>query len=423
MKLCLILLGVFVLLLIALPIGTALAKSRITPGEPTPYKKLRSLGDVIATAPNNQIHIIYVHGMRAEGPGASGALRGRLEQSFGKRENVKRTRHYLNLQPWPQGARVGDRLIWDTEEDWKKGQPFIDRYVLHTTDPAATITIDEVNWWPLVFPLKCRVLLQPEARVTGVDTHHLGLCADDNPPYHAWITQQDYNKARATKAALGGGAAGNRYLKQQILDWGLSDAVIATGPMRVYLNAAMDEAFAYASGLKTTVEYVLISESLGSFVVLDAYANDKPAVNAVLDATYNLYFFANQFSLLELARISNVPDTAAGARSGAALQPTSTKVQVQDSPLAALKRWAGASAPRGFLASPSSVKQIISFSDPSDALTFPVPAAGSAQVSNVYVRNTGSLFGLFADPVKAHSGQMKNSTLWEAMIGRNSPRQ
>jgi hypothetical protein len=82
--------------------------------------------------------------------------------------------------------------------------------------------------------------------------------------------------------------------------------------------------------------------------------------------------------------------------------------------------WASASTPAGFRPSPSSMKQIIAFSDPSDALTFPVPQFDNAKVSNVYVRNATSVLGLFADPVKAHSGQMKNSTLWNAMIHRSA---
>ena len=63
----------------------------------------------------------------------------------------------------------------------------------------------------------------------------------------------------------------------------------------------MEAAFSYASGDRASSEYVVISESLGSFVVLDAYSDENPSVRSVLDAAHNLYFFANQFALLELA--------------------------------------------------------------------------------------------------------------------------
>ena len=157
-------------------------------------------------------------------------------------------RRTLELKPWPQNARIGGTLIWPRSEDWTEGQPFIDRYLLKTKTHNAKISVfDQVNWWPLLFPLKCKLLLVPEAGVAGLDAKHLSLCTRDDPPYHRWISEEVEATARATKPALGGGAKGNRYLKQQIVDWGLSDAVITLGPMREYVNATMDEAFAYAA--------------------------------------------------------------------------------------------------------------------------------------------------------------------------------
>ncbi len=423
MKLCILAIALTVVLLLSLPVGAALAKARITAGEPTPLKDLRSLGDVIAGAKNGRVHIIYVHGMRAEEPGASAAFRNKLTQSFGIQGKViKEPRHRLNLQPWPKGARVGDTPIWDTETDWFKGQPFIDRYTLKTLKHDVTVTIDEVNWWPLVFPLKCRMLLKPEGRIAGVDRPHLKLCYDDVEPYHRWISPADYAEAIAAKPALGGAAFANKYLKQQIMDWGMSDAVITTGPMRVYLNAAIDAAFAHASNTRgVTSEYVLIAESLGGFIVLDAYAEDKPAVRDVLNATHNLYFFANQFALLELSRITNLPVVANNEPKEFVSSGALALRQTQSSPLTALCEWAAALPAAEFLPPKSAVKQIIAFSDPSDALTFRVPEFATAKVSNVYVRNAGSLLGLVADPIKAHSAQMQNAALWDAMVRENSP--
>jgi hypothetical protein len=416
--------GSLTLFVLALaPLSGVLAKSQITVGEPTPLQRMRSLGDVIRDSQNRAIHIVYVHGMRAEKPGQSGAFISRLEQSYDAKETLPSSRKYLLLEPWPKGAMVGTTSIWNTEADWRAAQPFIDRYVLHARRYNATITVDEVNWWPLLFPLKCRILLEPEAMLAGVDEAHLKLCFNDTPPYHQWLTPTDYDKALATRPALGGGAKANKYVKQQIMDWGLSDAVIVTGPMRSYLNATMEAAFAYAATDKSTSEYVVISESLGSFVVLDAYSEDKPSVRAVLNATHDLYFFANQFALLELARLEHIP-LHPKVVDPAQLSLTVSEpeeAQVQQSPLAALQKWASAPPPAEFTATRSSVKQIISFSDPSDALTFRVPDFANAKVSNVYVRNATPWFGLFADPVKAHSGQMQNDALWKAMVRENPP--
>ena len=61
----------------------------------------------------------------------------------------------------------------------------------------------------------------------------------------------------------------------------------------------------------------------------------------------------------------------------------------QASPLRALREWAAAPVPPGFMITEARPKQVISFSDPSDALTFSVPEIDDVRVSNVYVRNTG----------------------------------
>lgn len=415
--------AVIVAALILSPLTAALAKPPITAGEPVRLDQVRSLGDVIRDSENGSIHIVYVHGMRAEKPGEAGEFISRLGQSYGTQGQISRTRRSILLDPWPMGAAVGTRTIWDTEKDWRAGQPFIDRYVLRTRRYNASVTVDEVNWWPLLLPLKCRLLVTPEAKVAGVDRAHLDLCFNDTAPYHRWLTPAEYNEALRTRPPLGGAARFNRYLKQQILDWGLSDAVIATGPMRPYLNATMDAAFAYAAVDSASSEYVVISESLGSFVVLDAYSRNEPSVRAVLDATHNLYFFANQFSLLELARIEGLPSEAHAVRADASLSahPAGAGVAAEAaSPLRALQAWASAPSPAGFLPSRSGVKQIVAFSDPSDALTFRVPDFENALVSNVYVRNATRWLGLFADPIKAHAGQMRNEALWRAMI-RESP--
>jgi hypothetical protein len=37
--------------------------------------------------------------------------------------------------------------------------------------------VDEINWWPLVFPLKCRAIMVGEARLAGPDADLLELCS------------------------------------------------------------------------------------------------------------------------------------------------------------------------------------------------------------------------------------------------------
>lgn len=419
---------IVVFLIVVQASAAAIGRARITQGHPTKLADLRSLGDVIKKANSGanrkSVHIIVVHGMLASGPGESATLIAALKKFIGdaRREVTPETKRF-QLEPWPKGAKVGDVEIWKQHDDWIAGQPFVDRYTLHGSK-GETVIIDEVNWWPLLFPLKCRMLVLPEARVAGAHKQQIENCRRDKWPYHRWIDDAQYQEAMAARPALGGAAAANKYLKQQILNWGMSDAVIATGPMKSYINATMEAAFDHASNDGGAAEFVVISASLGSFAVLDAFARDTPSVKAIMDRTYNLYFFANQLALLELARIRPVPDLAShvdpanstGSSTAASVAPQTVQ---PDSPLSALKAWASADKQLSATNVPpdqSQVKQIIAFSDPSDALTFEVPKIGDAKVSNVYVRNAVSWFGLFADPMKAHTGHLSNRALWEAML-------
>jgi hypothetical protein len=42
--------------------------------------------------------------------------------------------------------------IWNTKEDWSASAPFIDRYEI-AGNGHAPILLDELNWWPLAYPL------------------------------------------------------------------------------------------------------------------------------------------------------------------------------------------------------------------------------------------------------------------------------
>lgn len=411
MKLWLVL-AIVVIVLILIPIGGAMARPRISEGEPVKLSELESLGDLITRANGKQVHLIYVHGMRAEGPGDSDDLRDRLIKSFGQVGEITESTVPLNLSPWPEHAKVGEIPIWPDVKIWQASQPFVIRRVLKTNNDA-TITIDEVNWWPLLFAMKCRVLITEEAKLAGLDRRHLDLC-------RRWITEEAYREALSTRPGLKAATKANRYLKHEIMDWGLSDAVITLGPMRNYVRAAIEGAFEIAAGDTTASEFVVISESLGSFAVLDAYERGEPAVRSVLDRTYKLYFLANQFALLELARISNIPETVSRAAPGVKdLSADPATVQATISPLSALADWATADRRQDVLPPISSIKQIIAFSDPNDILTFRVPQIGGACIANVYVRIARPVLGLFANPVTAHSGHWKGSRVWDAMLRRS----
>lgn len=447
-----IILGLVLVLFLVQIAATARAGGRMIEGGPDPLAGTRSIGDLIEAAQGAPVHLFYVHGMRAERPGASKELREAVARHLGGTISAAAT-SYVELGPRPD-AWVGLRQVWASPEEWAASRPFVDRYEIK--GPRGTMVVHEINWWPLLFPLKCRFLLLPEHELSGSDRDHLKLCARSDGVYHPWITAGELRNALTTRPRSGGGVLGNSVLKRQILNWGLSDAVIAVGPMRHYIRQAMNGAFARAEEEAAGHEHVVVAESLGSFVVLDAYgdgegageragegegagagagkaqgrAGQKGAVAAVLDQTHNLYFFANQFALLELGRIRIVPPPPGGsgeqgisaARDGG---QAAEQAPAPVSPLDALKSWGAgpaarvpaAAEPPAPAAAAARPRQVIALSDPSDMLTYRVPAlSAGVRVVNLYVRNTAGFLGLVADPVKAHRGHLKNPRVWDLLL-------
>lgn len=374
----------------------------------------RSLGDLVAGAGASPVHIVYIHGMAAQAPGTSLPFRQRLCAYVGDgcRYDAKASeRHYIAFGPRPPARYLGEP-VWRNDADWKASRPFVDRFVFRR-DHGGAIVVDELNWYPLLFPLKCRYLLMPEVELSGADAAHLRLCATRDADGHAWLDAATVEAALAAKHPYAGGARINRALKAQLVNWGIADAVTSVGPMQAFVHDAMDGAFAYAEtfeGAKAGDQtFAVISESLGSFAVLDAFNSGRaPSVRRVMESTYDIYFFANQFRLLELTRLQGMPPATEG---GPVPMPSL-------SPISALREWAA--SPLGLRPPPGPppktgamqpnpmVRQVIAFNDPSDALTFEVPQLPGAKVVNVYDRNETSWLGLFADPAKAHLGHAEN---------------
>jgi len=393
--------------------------SPIAEAGPDKLADTRSLGELIRHS-SKPVHILYVHGILAEAAGGSVVFQTSLCRHLqglcpGDRPSQP-TFHLLPLGAAPANLTYLDQPIWTTES-WAAGAPFVERYRYPAHSGFPEVIVDEVNWWPLVFPLKCRALVLPEVELAGADRHRLNLCAalDDKGhslplPYHAWISQDEIAAALAKPSPIGGAAVVNGAVKEGLMNWGLADAVIALGPMQVYLPQTNDD------GAASDHAYVLVAASLGSFITLDAWWNDAGARRG-LDKTASIYFFANQFSLLELARLSQPTATAAVAGG----QPASSA-----SPMEALRRWskqpktsAAPNSREGVPLGPSSapvVRQVIAFSDPSDVLTFRVPALAGAKVVNVYDRNGFDFLGLVADPLAAHVGHAANNGVLDVMI-------
>ena len=407
---------------------------------PGKLSKTMSLGDRLA-GQEVPVHIFYVHGMGATGPGASAQFREELCKRLEGCSplKIRSTVHRVDLGDRPK-VTVGGSDIWDDDTKWKRSQPFKITYTL-PRDSGKPVVVEEVNWWPLLLPFKCKMLVGPDAKLSGANKEQIEICKRDHhvltgvnesPLYYPWL--KDFQLEPATSFwGRRGGAALNASLKQSIMNWGMADAVLVNGPMRGYFQKAMRSAFG-ASLPKDQLDrrFVIISESLGSFVTLDAFGSDnsegedESVFSIILKRTYDLYMFANQYALLELGRVkvgsSDEQQSVNTVSPGRNLPPPASQAPEAQSVLRALEKWADPGEGGNEALSPTfgtsrkEVRQIIAFNDPSDVLTFPMPSVRGAVVVNVDVRQSFNVFGLFADPIGAHTAHATSADVLRIMF-------
>ena len=318
--------------------------------------------------------------------------------------------------------------VWTTQSEWSASAPFVDHYVLRRKD-GGPVVVDEINWWPLVFPLKCRDILTGEARLAGPNKFLLELCSQPqkNPAntgrFYAWI---DPAEAKALESMRPKGALINRRLKNNLLDWGFSDAVMAVGPMQDLFREGMRQLFVKSARFHADApasddweqrakdvqridrEFIVVSHSLGSYLVFstlnldlpevlpanasaqsnseEAAAREDAAARYILERTSLVYFFANQVPLLELASmdLSN-----------------------------RMKRW------KNLRQAAEKPQQVIAWSDPSDLLSWRVPGIDGLIVDNLYVRNTWWHW-IIANPASAHGNYDRNKNVLGIMMPSNA---
>ena len=395
------------------------SRSRLRMDDPAAFARASTLGDQLreAESADRPVHILHIHGIRAYGAGAAqpfmqglarfGALEGPVVGADGAFERADRFR--VDLGPRPLDATVLGQPAFPCDVAWRFSQPFVDRY-LFRKHGKVLLVLDEVNWWPLLFPFKCRFLVGPDAALSGPDRQDLAACSQDDDTHFPWLTPDQVKTIEARRPISGGSTWANASVKDAVMNWGLSDAVVALGDVRLLLHKAIDQAFAYAADYEgrgvSEQHFAVVAESLGAFVVLDAAAVGGRA-QQVTDSACDLWLFANQFPLLELARVAHLHAPAAQA-------PTD-----RQETRGLLHRWANAPKPDCAGLRP---RQILAFSDPSDALTWLVPKlSGEPEpiVVNIFDRNEFGWFGFAADPISAHTGHARNPSVLRLMLTPN----
>ncbi|HEY3825780.1 MAG TPA: hypothetical protein VGL82_14545 [Bryobacteraceae bacterium] len=451
-------------------IGICPAHAGVVADGPQSFSQLSSLGKVLRNAEQNKqaLHILYVHGMgyvplddgdsRSFREGICRLLPGcQLPSGRPPRDYADKGR-FADKAPVPVYEYLG-KPVWTDAPQWEASAPYVDHYVLRLSN-GGSIVVDEINWWPLVLPLKCRVVMADDARLAGPDPDLINLCAKATTPdtrypdrflTYQWLNLKDAGNPQTRPQR---GAWLNRTIKGSILDWGFADAMMALGSMHDLFREGMRQLFVksarfHADGSSTGEweqqatrrspdrEFIAVTHSLGSYLVFSTLSPDtdnaKPvrykqpendteredlAARYILARTSLIYFFANQVSLLELANIEEKKDSPAepASANGPAKPGPSGSALPTNSLVRQLGAWK--QLRQDFKA--GSRPQFVAWSDPSDLLSWYVPAVEDADVVNLYVRNSWWHW-IFADPTTAHDGYANNLHVLRTMLDLEKP--
>jgi hypothetical protein len=211
------------------------------------------------------------------------------------------------------------------------------------------------------------------------------------------------------------------------MDWAFSDAVMALGPLRPYvldgirqlilksLADAPTTSQAGATGARANQEFVIVSHSLGSYLIFSALDMDQSTgktaateqtrndLQEILKRTSLVVFFANQLRLMELSGLDG---------------PSERNISMH------LQDWGKVRCEylKSLPSAPQECKppRIIALNDPSDLLTWTVPALGDINVENYSVKNSIHWLWLFESPTLAHSNYATDKRAIKEMLTSSS---
>ena len=424
------------------------------------------------------IHILYMHGINQVGAGDSAELRKAICRYLHECTVTPLGRLYaagpfaVGTTP-PPFADMG-APVWTSADDWSASAPFIDRYQIEGGGHIPII-LGEINWWPIVYPVKCKWLVAHDAALTGPAKPQLNICAaapNGTQPdtahagrflQYQWIPTPQISQLSALHRIA---TIGNRDLKNGLMDWGFADAVLALGPTQQILYAGIRELLVQslqADGIDLSTakptdngpEYFFITHSLGSYLALatldsqwlgaqsDALpafaltAQEKTAADYFSAHTAGFFFLANQIELLELAHVAPAdpaattpcpaapdaqPESAASAQTATSAPSTPATTPAAPSGTAApvsISHWqCQRSQYLQQRSTPSApLPQIIAWSDPNDLLSWNVPAIAGVRVVNIPAHNAAFKIPPFlVSPTGAHANYAQNRKILRAIF-------
>jgi hypothetical protein len=413
-----------------------------TPAPAVPSQSPNSLGKELRHSEGKEIHIFYIHGIGSDGP--------KDRDSRALRKSIC---DYLKDCTTPEGTPIGewdyadrdefqldasvpaleymDEQVWKSQEEWHAAAPYAVHFQLARSN-GPPLFVDELNWWPLTFSLKCRQIIAADASLVAPSKARIDTCSTREQnggvaqrfKSYDWIPRDEATRLRQLPAR---GARANRQLKSDLMDWAFSDAVMALGPLRAHvlngLRQLILKSLADApttsqtdeAGARANQEFVIVSHSLGSYLIFSALdmnqltgkvATTEQTPNdlrEILKRTSLVVFFANQLRLLELVGLDG---------------PSERNIATH------LQDWGKVRCEylKSLPSAPQECKppRIIALNDPSDLLTWTVPALGDIQVENYSVRNSTHWLWLFENPTSAHSNYATDKRAIKEMLTSSS---
>jgi hypothetical protein len=462
------------------------AQAKVAPEAKDALKALSSIGDALDAPDHHPVHILYVHGIAQVGAGDSSLLRTSIcrklnlcEPGDWRNAGVEfadRGEFADGVQP-PELDYIGNP-VWRSPEEWHASAPFVVHWTVHLRNHPSVLVLDEINWWPVILSLKCRQIVAAEVRLSGPDRYLIQVCSqksaqepDGSGRFFPWI---DADEASRLEAVRPRGVLVNRTLKGSLVDWGLSDVLLATGPMggilRDGIRQLMAKSAAFDPDLSTGAnpaaasgrydwraqlqrppaldrEFIGVTHSLGGYLLFNALdtgtansadprlaaaesqrlAAENSAVQYIFGRMSLIYLFANQLQELEIANLEEAPSTLPSQLKSRGLEPLPPPPTNPAANFRSLvNHWQELQADFQAALHPNDEAarqklQLVAWSDPSDVLTWRVPRIGNVDVVNLYVQNARHWFWLFESPNAAHGDYAENKSILHVMFDNTKP--
>jgi hypothetical protein len=408
------------------------------------HQPFPGLANALADLPaGGTLHVFLIHGMRTEQDESEPNLRASIQARLGLTE-IETHQQALPM-PRPEITLDGHSL-WPSQNTWSCGAPlqncdapYLD-IATYSAPGGKEAVFYSLNYWGVLVWIKCKELVTLDTKLTGdFNFSHLGNAEYCNQRFAA----RD-GFPIGTEPVSSAPALVDHALKNLILDWGFGDAVIVMSGYEAVLREAVREGLdaearevvrrslarggtprpVVSSDLATAFDdprkqqaqaYAIVSESLGSYVVLDTLERASPQElqsggQSILCRVTQVHMLANQISLLRISRI---------------------RARLAGSQMESEQEVPSANAAAGPCPNQSMPRSVVAYHDPSDLLTFytkhgttgrlPYETRLNTETINVVAPFAPLIIpGILADPVQAHTAGQETDARIQDMVAFGS---